>query len=137
MNHSISEMLTSSLGKIQDMVDVNTIIGNPITTPDGLTIIPVCKVKIGMGGGGSDFASKNVAANKDNPFGGGLGCGIDVTPVAFLVVNGTQVRMMPVAQPASSTVDRVIESAPDLIDKFADFLDGRKEAKQPEEEKAD
>lgn len=130
MNHSISDMLTSSLGKIQDMVDVNTIIGKPITTPDGVMIIPVSKIKIGMGGGGSDFASKNVAANKDNPFGGGLGCGIDVTPVAFLVVNGTSVRMLPVAQPANSTVDRVIDSAPELIDKFADFIDGRKETKE-------
>lgn len=133
MNHSISDMLTSSLGKIQDMVDVNTIIGNPITTPDGVMIIPVSKIKIGMGGGGSDFATKNVAANKENPFGGGLGCGIDVTPVAFLVVNGTSVRMLPVAQPANSTVDRVIDSAPELIDKFADFIDGRKETKTSEE----
>lgn len=130
MNHSISDMLTSSLGKIQDMVDVNTIIGKPITTPDGVMIIPVSKIKIGMGGGGSDFTTKNVAANKDNPFGGGLGCGIDVTPVAFLVVNGTSVRMLPVAQPANSTVDRVIDSAPELIDKFADFIDGRKETKE-------
>ena len=135
MNHSISEMLTSSLGKIQDMVDVNTIIGKPITTPDGVMIIPVSKIKIGMGGGGSDFATKNVAANKENPFGGGLGCGIDVTPVAFLIVNGTSVRMLPVAQPASSTVDRVVESAPELLDKLADFLDSRKEAKQNPSEK--
>lgn len=135
MNHSISDMLTSSLGKIQDMVDVNTIIGKPITTPDGVMIIPVSKIKIGMGGGGSDFATKNVAANKENPFGGGLGCGIDVTPVAFLIVNGTSVRMLPVAQPASSTVDRVVESAPELLDKLADFLDSRKEAKQNPSEK--
>lgn len=137
MNHSISDMLTSSLAKIQDMVDVNTIIGKPITTPDGVMIIPVSKVKIGMGGGGSDFTTKNVAANKENPFGGGLGCGIDVSPVAFLIVNGTQVRMMPIAQPASSTVDRVIESAPDLLDKLADFIEGRKETKQNKEENID
>lgn len=135
MNHSISEMLTSSLGKIQDMVDVNTIIGKPITTPDGVMIIPVSKIKIGMGGGGSDFATKNVAANKENPFGGGLGCGIDVTPVAFLIVNGTSVRMLPVAQPASSTVDRMVESAPELLDKLADFLDSRKESKRDSSEK--
>lgn len=130
MNHSISDMLTSSLGKIQDMVDVNTIIGKPITTPDGIMIIPVSKIKIGMGGGGSDFTTKHSAAGKENPFGGGLGCGIDVTPVAFLVVNGGQVRMLPVAQPASSTIDRAIEAAPDLLDKFADFLDSRKENKE-------
>lgn len=133
MNHSISDMLTSSLGKIQDMVDVNTIIGKPITTPDGVMIIPVSKIKIGMAGGGSDFTTKNVAPNKDNPFGGGLGCGIDVTPVAFLVVNGTSVRMLPVAQPANSSVDRVIDAAPELLDKFAEFIDGRMEAKHNSE----
>lgn len=137
MNHSISDMLTSSLGKIQDMVDVNTIIGKPITTPDGTMIVPVSKIKIGMGGGGSDFATKNVSANKDNPFGGGMGCGIEVTPVAFLVINGDRVRMLPVAQPANSTVDRVIQAVPEVVDKVADFVDTRREAKHSASENQD
>ena len=126
MNNNISEMLTSSMEKIQRMVDVNTIIGKPINVGDGTTIIPISKVHIGMGGGGSDFATKNALAAKKDPFGGGLGAGVSIDPVAFLVIKGDSIRMLPVAEPASTTADRLLEQAPDLIDKLADFLDGRK-----------
>ena len=126
MNNNISEMLTSSMEKIQRMVDVNTIIGQPITVGDGVTIIPISKVHIGVGGGGTEFATKSALAAKKDPFGGGLGAGVSVDPVAFLVVRGDSIRMLPVAEPASSTIDRVVEQAPDLLDKLADFLDGRK-----------
>ena len=71
MNHPLSDMMTNSMSKIRDMIDVNTVVGDPITTPGGVTIIPVTKVSIGYGGGGSDFAMKNMPANRDNPFGGG------------------------------------------------------------------
>ena len=74
MNHPLSDMMTNSMSKIRDMIDVNTIVGDPITTPGGVTIIPVTKVSIGYGGGGSDFAMKNMPANRDNPFGGGAEC---------------------------------------------------------------
>lgn len=70
MNHPLSDMMTNSMSKIRDMIDVNTVVGDPITTPGGVTIIPVTKVSIGYGGGGSDFAMKNMPANRDNPFGG-------------------------------------------------------------------
>ena len=126
MNNNISEMLTSSMEKIQRMVDVNTIIGQPISVGDGVTIIPVSKVHIGVGGGGTEFATKSALAAKKDPFGGGLGAGVSVDPVAFLVIRGESVRMLPVAEPASSTIDRVVEQAPDLLDKLADFLDSRK-----------
>ena len=72
MNHPLSDMMTNSMSKIRDMIDVNTVVGDPITTPGGVTIIPVTKVSIGYGGGGSDFAMKNMPANRDNPFGGGI-----------------------------------------------------------------
>ena len=75
MNHPLSDMMTNSMSKIRDMIDVNTVVGDPITTPGGVTIIPVTKVSIGYGGGGSDFAMKNMPANRDNPFGGGAGAG--------------------------------------------------------------
>ena len=126
MNHNISEMLTSSMEKIQKMVDVNTIIGQPVHLGDGVTIVPITKVHIGMGGGGTDFATKSALSAKKDPFGGGLGAGVSIDPVAFLVLKGDSVRMLPVAEPASTTVDRIVEQAPDLIDKLADFLDGRK-----------
>ncbi len=126
MNNNISEMLTSSMEKIQRMVDVNTIVGKPVDVGNGVTIIPISKVHIGMGGGGTDFATKNALSAKKDPFGGGLGAGVSIDPVAFLVVRGDNVRMIPVAEPASTTLDRIVEQAPDLLDKLADFLDGRK-----------
>jgi sporulation protein YtfJ len=127
MNTNISEMLTSAMEKMQKMVDVNTIIGQPVHLGDGVTIIPITKVHIGMGGGGTDFATKNSIASKKDPFGGGLGAGVSVDPVAFLIVKDGSVRMLPVAEPASTTMDRIVEQAPDLMDKVADFLDSRKE----------
>ncbi len=126
MNNNISDMLTSSMEKIQKMVDVNTIIGQPVHLGDGVTIVPITKVHIGMGGGGTDFATKSALSAKKDPFGGGLGAGVSIDPVAFLILKGDSVRMLPVAEPASTTVDRIVEQAPDLIDKLADFLDSRK-----------
>ena len=77
MNHPLSDMMTSSMGKIRDMIDVNTVIGDPISAGD-VTIIPVTKVSIGYGAGGSDFATKNYPANRDNAFGGGAGAGVNI-----------------------------------------------------------
>ena len=132
MNHPLPDMMGNSFGKIKEMVDVNTIIGDPIQTPEGVTIIPVSKVKVGFAGGGSDFAPKGYPANKDNAFGGGSGAGVTITPVAFLVIRGENVRMLPIAEPASTSVDRLIELLPDLLDKEDDFLASRKAAKQQE-----
>lgn len=129
MNHPLSEMMSASMSKIREMADVNTVIGNPIVTEGGVTIIPVTKVSIGYGGGGSDFATKNYPANRDNAFGGGAGAGVTITPVAFLIVRGENVRMLPVAEPASTSVDRLIEQLPDLIDKAQSFFESRKAEK--------
>ena len=126
MNNNISDMLTSSMEKIQKMVDVNTIIGQAVSVGDGVTVVPITKIHIGMGGGGTEFATKSALTSKKDPFGGGLGAGVSIDPVAFLIIKGDSVRMLPVAEPASTTVDRIVEQAPDLIDKLADFLDSRK-----------
>jgi sporulation protein YtfJ len=123
---NISDMLTSSMEKIQKMVDVNTIIGQPVNLGDGVTIVPITKIHIGVGGGGTDYATKSALSAKKDPFGGGLGAGVSIDPVAFLIIKGDSVRMLPVAEPASTTVDRIVEQAPDLIDKLSDFLEGRK-----------
>lgn len=119
MNHPLPEMMTGAIGKIRDMADVNTIIGDPIQTPEGVMIIPVSKVKYGFAGGGSDFATKNYPANKDNTFGGGTGASVSITPVAFLIVKGDSVRLMPVAEPASNSLERLIEMLPELIDQVS------------------
>lgn len=128
MSQTLPNMLENTIAKIREMVDVNSVIGNPITTPDGVTIIPISKVSVGFGGGGSDFVSKNVNKH-ENPFGGGAGGGVKVTPVAFLIVKDGNVRMMPVAAPANTTADRIVEQVPDLLDKIAGFIDSRTEKK--------
>lgn len=126
MSNSLPNMLDSTIAKIREMVDVNSVVGEPITTADGVTIIPISKVSVGFGGGGSDFVSKNVN-NQENPFGGGVGAGVKVTPIAFLIIKEGNVRMLPVAEPANTTADRLVEMVPDTLDKIASFIDSRTE----------
>ncbi len=121
MSANVPNMLENTIAKIREMVDVNSVVGTPITTPDGVTIIPVSKVSVGFGGGGSDFVSKNGG----EPFGGGAGGGVKINPIAFLVVKEGSVRMIPVAAPANTTADRIVEMVPDTLDKIASFLDAR------------
>jgi sporulation protein YtfJ len=124
MSQTLPNMLDKTIAKIREMVDVNSVIGEPITTPDGVTIIPVSKVSVGFGGGGSDFANSTKDA-----FGGGAGGGMKVTPICFLIVKDGTVRMMPVATPANTTADRLVEQIPDVLDRISNFLDNRKEKK--------
>lgn len=121
-------MLENTIAKIREMVDSNSVVGEPIVTQDGVTIIPISKISVGLGGGGSDFVSKNVN-RQENPFGGGVGAGVKVTPVAFLIIKEGNVRMLPVAAPASTTADRLVEMVPDTLDKIAAFIDNRMEKK--------
>ena len=123
MSQNTSKMLESAIAKVREMVDVNSVIGTPITTPDGVTIIPVSKVSVGFGGGGSDFVSKNANKLDNHPFGGGAGGGVSVTPIAFLIVKEGNVRMLPVATPANTTADRLVEMIPDTLDKISAFID--------------
>jgi sporulation protein YtfJ len=104
------------------MIDANTIVGQPITTADGITLIPVSKVTFGLAGGGSDFAKKG---DPQNGFGGGIGAGVSIAPVAFIIVKNDSVRMLHVSPPATSTVDRIIETVPE--DKVTDFISKEKE----------
>ncbi len=128
MSQSLPNMLENTIAKIKEMVDVNSVIGEPITTSDGITIIPVSKVSVGFGGGGSDYVSKNVN-KQENPFGGGAGGGVKVTPVAFLIIKEGNVRMLPVAAPANTTADRLVEQVPDVLDRITSFIDSRAEKK--------
>lgn len=128
MSKNLPNMLENTISKIREMVDANTVIGTPITTADGVTIIPVSKISVGVGGGGSDFVSKN-ANRQENPFGGGAGGGVKVSPVAFLVVKEGSVRVLPIPAPANTTADRIVEQVPDVLDKITDFIDSRMEKK--------
>lgn len=123
MSQNLPNMLENTIAKIREMVDANSVVGEPIVTGD-VTIIPISKISIGLGGGGSDFVSKN-PNQRENPFGGGVGAGVKVTPMAFLIVKEGSVRMLPVAAPANTTADRIVELVPDTLDKIAAFVDSR------------
>ncbi len=129
MSEKLPNMLESTIAKIRQMVDVNSVIGEPITTPDGTTILPICKVSVGFGGGGSDFVNKHNAQG-ENPFGGGVGAGVKVTPIAFLILKDGGVRMLPVATPANTTADRLVEMVPDTLDKISSFIQSRTKKKE-------
>ena len=124
MNHPLNEMMTSSMAKIKDMIDVNTVIGDPITTPDGVTLIPVSRLSFGFGCGGGDYGKQT------NQMGAGAGAGVRVEPMAFLVVKDGVTRMLPVAAPAISTVDRAIELVPQVLDRVESFIDRKKAEKE-------
>ena len=130
MSQNLPNMLNNTIAKIREMVDANSVVGEPITA-DGVTVIPISKISVGLGGGGSDFVSKNVNRH-ENPFGGGVGAGVKVTPVAFLIIKDGSVRMMPVATPANTTADRIVELVPDTLDKIVSFFDARAEKKEEE-----
>ena len=108
--------------KVREIADANTIVGQPIVTGE-VTIIPISRLTVGFASGGSDFVSKNQKPEADNSFGGGSGAGMNLSPVAFLIVKGDTVKLMPVAPPAATTVDRVVEMVPEVVDKVTDFIE--------------
>ena len=124
-NHPINELMSTTMEQIKTMAEANTIVGEPIHTEGGVTLIPVSKISVGFASGGSDFNSKNAAAK--NHFGGGSGAGVNITPVAFVIVNGTNVRILPVSPAPASTVDRVVEMVPEMFDKVTDYIDKKKQ----------
>ena len=119
--HPIQGMAESILENINQMVDVNTIVGEPNITPSGVTIIPISKVSVGFGLGGGDFKPSTPEERKCIPFGGGGGGALTITPIAFLVIRSGDVKVLPV-QPYQSTADRVVGMAPDLIDKVSGLV---------------
>ena len=120
--HPIQGIMSTALQNIKEMVDVNTIVGNPVTTPDGTVIIPVSKVAFGFCAGGTEFGNPVVKEEglKSN-FGGGSGAGVTITPVAFLVVNGTNVRMLSMSS-ASTAADKIVDMIPEILTKFKEII---------------
>lgn len=122
-NHPINDLMQTTMAKIREMVDANTVVGQPIATQDGVTLIPVSRLSFGFASGGSDFGGKAQQADKN--FGGGAGAGVSVVPVAFLVVKEGQVKLIPMGPPAADTASRVVELVPEMFDKVTDYLDKR------------
>ncbi|MBR2667189.1 MAG: GerW family sporulation protein [Oscillospiraceae bacterium] len=121
--HPINDLMGETMEKIREMVDTEVVVGKPITTPDGVTLVPLSKVSFGFVSGGSDFASKKQAENRDKSFGGGSGAGVKITPVAFLVLKGESVKIVPVFNPSSNTLDRLVDMIPDLFEKVTGYID--------------
>jgi len=124
-NHPIEGLMLTAMSSIHDMVDVNTIIGEPIESIDGMTIIPISKVSFGFAAGGSEFKGETVNeySKKEEeelvqyrlPFGGGAGAGASINPVAFLVIQNGTARLLPIEH--SSCIDRLMDYVPDLMEK--------------------
>ena len=118
----LNDLLRSTMDKVHEMVDTNTIVGEPIATADGVTLIPISRVSLVIGCGGGDYGK---VQPKD--FGGGSAAGVKIEPVAFLVIKEGTTRVLPVAMPAVTTLDRVVELVPDLIDKVEKYFDRKDE----------
>ena len=118
----LNDLLRSTMDKVHEMVDTNTIVGETIATADGVTLIPISRVSLGIGCGGGDYGK---VQPKD--FGGGSAAGVKIEPVAFLVIKEGTTRVLPVAMPAVTTLDRVVELVPDLIDKVEKYFDRKDE----------
>ena len=122
--HPIGELMNTTMQKIREMVDVNEIVGTPIVVQDGVTIIPVSKVSFGFASGGSDFQGKR--ADPVNPFGGGAGAGVKMEPVAFIVIRDGNVRLLNIGGGEPSLLDKIVDMAPDFVNKVADAVQKKK-----------
>ena len=123
-NNAISNIMEVSMAKIREMVDTNTVVGEPILTPDGITIIPVSRVSFGFGSGGSEYPIKEKSG-----LGGGGAAGVKIEPIGFLTVRDGNVRMLNITPPAGTTVDRLVELIPDAFERVQGLIERAKEKK--------
>ncbi len=141
--HPIEGLMITAMNSIQDMIDVNTIIGEPIETNNNVIIIPISKVSFGFAAGGSEFKGEtiNEYSRKDEeeqvqyrlPFGGGSGAGVNINPVAFLVVQANNVKLLPVSH--SSAIDKLLDYVPDAIDKVNNLVNKQMQMNKEDKEK--
>ena len=141
--HPIEGLMVTAMNSIRDMVDVNTIIGDPIEAPGNIVIIPISKVGFGFASGGSEFNGETIDEYKKKdkeeqvqyrlPFGGGSGAGVSITPIAFLVVQSNNVKLLPVSH--TSSIDRLLDYVPDLIEKVNNMLNKQMQNKKDEKRK--
>lgn len=138
--HPIEGLMLTAMNSIREMVDVNTIIGEPIETSNNIIIIPISKVGFGFAAGGSEFKGETIDeySKKDKeeaiqyklPFGGGSGAGVSISPIAFLVVQGGNVKLLPVNH--SSAIDKLLDYVPDLMEKVNNMLNKQMNNKKEE-----
>ena len=136
--HPIENLMITAMSSIQNMVDVNTIIGEPIETSNNIVIIPISKVSFGFAAGGSEFKGETVdeytkrdkeeAIQYRLPFGGGSGAGVNINPVAFLVIQENNVKLLPVNH--TSCMDRILDYMPELVEKANMLINNTIECKK-------
>ena len=131
-NHPINEVLHTTMSKLREMVDANTVVGQPIVTQEGVTLIPVSRLSFGFATGGSDFGK---TPNVEKNFGGGAGAGVNVIPVAFLIVKDGNVKLLPVAPPPADGVSRAVELVPEMFDRVTGYIDKKTGDKRSPEDK--
>lgn len=123
----IGELMQTTMENVKNMLKVDTVVGEPIVTPDGITLVPISKISVGFGGGGVEFGNKTAANAR--PYGGGNATGVKIDPIGFLVIKDGTVRMINVTPPASNTVDRIIDMVPQVIDRVDAFITKQKQGK--------
>ena len=131
--HPLNELLGTAAEKLRVLMGTNTIVGEPIQTGE-VTLIPISRLSFGVASGGSQFATK--VQREEDPFGGGSGAGAKVEPVAFLIIRGDSVKLLPVNAGSMSTVDRVVEVMPEVVDKVTAFWDKQQEKKAAREDES-
>ncbi len=123
-NNPISQLMQTTMENVKNVLKVDTVVGDPIITPDGITLVPISKISLGFGGGGVEFNSKKNGAER--PYGGGNATGVKIEPIGFLVIKEGTVRMINVTPPAGNTVDRIIDMVPQVMDRVDNFIDKQK-----------
>ena len=131
MKGNINEMIGAMMESIKDVVKVSTVVGDPVTAPDGSVIIPVTKVSCGFGATGVEIPAKS-AIKEEYPFGGGSGGGLTVEPMGFMVLKDGNVRVVPMTS-EQSTIDKIVDMAPGLIDKLNSVVKSYTDKKKEEE----
>lgn len=129
-DNKVNNLMGVTMEKIKEMVDVNTVIGDPITTPDGATVIPISRVSYGFASGGSDLPSK--AQPAAGLFGGGSGAGITIIPIAFLAISNGNVRILQI-EPYMGPVDRALEKFPEVLDKITALFHKEKPSEEEDQ----
>lgn len=128
-NHHVEELLGNTIETLKGVMGSSSIIGDPIVA-QGVTLIPVSRLSVGVGGGGSDYISKNQKTEQKNPFGGGAAASAKMEPVAFIVIKDNSVKVLHMTPPPPTAADRVIDAFPDIMDKLAQLLDSHQEKKE-------
>ncbi len=134
--HPLNDLMSVAADKLRALADSNTVVGEPIHVGD-VTLIPVSRLSFGIASGGTEYSTKKQAPGEDNAFGGGSGASGKVDPVAFLIVRGDSVKLLPVLPPPATTLDRVIESMPEVVDKITDFIDQQQAKRESKTDLAD